>query len=100
MLKDWETKRQRNEMFMNRLENIKIEKRDIHAQIGKHKDREKRYSQKMWQRKDREKICLLKDWKTLKMKRRIQKKIGKQKKERSENVPQNMVKHKKRKRCS
>jgi hypothetical protein len=39
---------------------------------------------------------LSKDWKTLKMKRRIQKKIGKQKKERSENVPQNMVKHKKK----
>ena len=41
MLKDWETKRQRNEMFMNRLENIKIEKRDIHEQIGKHKDRKR-----------------------------------------------------------
>ena len=34
-------------MFINRLENIKIEKRGVYKKIGKDKDREKRCSQKM-----------------------------------------------------
>jgi hypothetical protein len=31
-------------MFIKRLENIKIEKKDVHKKIEKHKDRRKRYS--------------------------------------------------------